>query len=924
MGNYLLVMDLDDPFHKVSMEFFDEMSVPERLNGETGTHIYHVRILTEMILRQLVEDGTGLSDEEIRAVAIASSLHDIGKVCIPEELLKSPVRLSAEEYDSVKQHTEIGEFMIAEAQTDEVDPMIIQYAMEIAHSHHERVDGSGYPEGLLGEKIPVYIQAVALADTYDALMSRQHFKQAFSRDVAIQMISCGMCGRFDEKLVKTLTQVLSKNVYEELREQIQQSRSVLSDSDAELPRMILCVGNTDYVTREFLDRTFPESKIVVVGNRKLKNTARIKSFSITKSSVKSLFETYDFDAVVYFSRELTYCSHEGSETRYLQQVLRRASEIGQRKKFIYLSALNSAQDEQSAEAIICSSKEKMCQAYASTTTLEMKIIRIPSLYCSTCEKDFLFYAFEQMRRGRGVELNERPENPLCFMAMHDLSNLLIRLFENWSSGSGILSVGESFGLTFADFSKALTKLKDCNIVFTEEAVEKHIIENNQFLKEYYGWIALVSVLEELPEQYESYLQKFQPKERTWKDKLRGFLRRHRLSLGVFELLLLFIVTEFLINLTDSAVLFSIVDFRMAYVVIMAQTHGIYFGLASAALSSAAWFAAKILSGANWMTIFYEPTNWLAFVYFFLVGGVCGYEKLRNEDRLRIDLEEKHLLEEKLIFTREIYEDTYQEKRDLKKQIIGSKDSFGKIFDIARKLDTVELNLLYLRTVEAFETILENKSITIYSVNEKSAYGRLEVASRSILNRVERSIPLDRFTSLIEETENGEIWRNIQLEPDFPMFAAGIYRDGKLVLLIFLWEAELEQRTLYYANLFKILKDLVQMSLLRALEYNQAIYEKKFIPGTGILNSETFETLLSTLQKMSSQKRSNYILLEIDNRHYSLEETEMMLNRKIRQNDRLGLTKSGKLCLVLVQASEEDLEYVLPRFDDLDITVSVIR
>lgn len=926
MGNYVLVMDLKDPFHKLKLEFFDEISVPAKLNGEAGAHIYHVRVLTEMILKQLAESGDaeGLSEEEIRAAAIAASLHDIGKACIPEELLKRPGKLTTEEYEKVKQHTAIGEALIAEAQNDEIDPKIIRYAVEIARSHHERTDGKGYPDGLCGKEIPVYVQAAALADTYDALMSRRNYKQAFSKDVAIQMISSGMCGQFDEKLVRILAQVITQNTFGEVREQIQQSRTVMADPNEDMPKLVLCIGNTEYLTREFLSRTFPDSKVIVVGNRKLKSTAHIKSFRIKTPAVKALFETYDFDAVVYFSRELTYCSHEESDARYLQQVLRRASEAEQQIKFVYLSSFHSVTEQQSAEAILCSSKEKMCQAYAVSDSLEMKVVRIPSLYCSTYENDFLFYVFERLRMGKEIHIDEKAQNPLCFLAMHDLSNLLVRLFESWSSGGGILSVGESFGLTFSDFADALSKLKKCSVVWNDDAPVKQAIQNNQFMREYYGWIAVVSVLEELQEQYESYLKKIQTKELSFKDKLKGYLKRHRVTLGAVELLILFILTEILMKLTDSAVIFSVVDFRMAYIVIMALTHGIYFGLAAAGLSSVSWFAAKVLSGVNWLTIFYEPTNWLAFVYFFLIGGLCGYEKLRSDDRLRVNREERHLLEEKLIFTREIYEDTYQEKRELKKQIIGSKDSFGKIFDITRKLDTVELNLLYLRTVEAFETILENKSITIYSMSEQSVYGRLEVASRSMMDRVERSIELEKFASLIEETANGEVWRNIQLEPGLPMFAAGIYRDGKPVLLIFLWEAKPEQQTLYYANLFKILKDLVQMSLLRALQYNQAIYEKQYIPGTGILNSETFETLVGTLQKMSSRKRSNFVLLEIDNGRHSLEETEMMLSRKIRQNDRLGLTKSGKLCLALTQASDKDLENILPRFDDLDITVSVMK
>lgn len=924
MGNHVLVMDLDDPLYKMHIEYIDESEIPERLNGESGKHIYHVRVMTERILRQLAENGVSFTEQEINDISLASSLHDIGKTQIPQDFLNRPGKLSATEYECVKTHTVLGADLINQASVDRVAPEVLYYAREIALGHHERFDGSGYPKGISGDEIPIYIQAVALADTYDALTSKRQYKQEFTADVALQMISSGMCGGFDEQLVEVLAQVIHDHELDVLREQIQQNRSVSSDVGEDMPKRILCIGNTEYLTKEFLNQTFPDSKKVVVGNKTLKSSSHIKSFRMKKPSVKSLFDTYEFDAVVYFSRELTYDNREESDSRYLQEVLKYAAEVEASMKFLYLSSLEAAFFKEDAEAILIASKEKLCMAYAENSSIDMKVIRIPHLYCGGYEQDFLFKIFERIRKGKTICLKENPQNPLRFLSMQDLSNLLGRIFESWSPGGGILSVGESFGLTFSDLAEALKKLYQCEIVFVEDVPLKRAQVSNKFLRKYYGWFALVSILEELTEQHELYQSKLRLKDTSLKDKVKGFLRRHHVTVGVVELVLLFILTEFLLQFTDSAVVFSVVDFRMAYIVIMALTHGIYFGLGSAALCSASWFVAKVMSGVNWLTIFYEPTNWLAFVYFFLIGGLCGYVKLRSDDKIRFNREERHLLEEKLIFTREIYEDTYREKRDLKRQIIGSKDSFGKIFDITRKLDTVELHLLYLRTVEAFETILENKSITIYSVNEKSTFGRLEVASRKMLDTAARSISLEKYTSVIEGTADGEIWRNVQLDPELPMFAAGIYRDGKLVLLIFLWKAKIEQRTLYYANLFKILKDLVQMSLLRALQYNQAIYETQYIPGTSILNSETFEKLLGTFRKLNSRKLSEFVLLEIDTRNHSLEEAEVMLSKKIRQNDSLGLTKNGKLCLLLSQASEKNLNVILPRFDELDLSVKILK
>lgn len=174
----------------VQMRTFDEKNMPKELNGESGFHIYHVRMLTKLILNQLREtEGFSLSEESIEAISVASSLHDIGKSRIPKSILDFPGKLSPLEYDIVKKHTTFGAQIIEGCSMDSVSDEIKKYAKEIALYHHERYDGTGYPEGLKGEQIPLSAQVVSLADAYDALTSNRSYKDAFSQDVAIQMIA---------------------------------------------------------------------------------------------------------------------------------------------------------------------------------------------------------------------------------------------------------------------------------------------------------------------------------------------------------------------------------------------------------------------------------------------------------------------------------------------------------------------------------------------------------------------------------------------------------------------------------------------------------------------------------------------------------------------------------------------------------------
>lgn len=922
-SNPVLVMESIDEINSFKIEYISNENIPETLNGESGFHVYHVRMLTELILKQLkkVSSDFTMSDDEITAVSIASSLHDIGKLRIPKSILDFPGKLSPLEYDIVKKHSVFGEEIIDTVKTD-IDSKIIKHAKDIARSHHERYDGTGYPDALKGDEIPVSAQIVSLADAFDALTTARSYKEAFSQDVAIEMIANGMCGVFNPVLIECLLQVVNNAVLVEIREKIKNTRAVIAEANIFVPKKVLFTGNTEYITRRFTEAAFPDSSVMVIGEAQMKSTDKIKVFNVENPPYDAIFETYDFDMIIYLANELTYNSDRKSDAEELRKILKYTAETQKNVKFLYLSSLDGAFERNSDIAFLTRSKENLCEYYCKEYSLDMRIVRIPYLFSGTNKNDYLYSVFNQLEKGR-VKFGDLAESRCYFLSMYDLAELIVRFTDNWSTGNGILNINDEFNITFSDFADKINQLKEnVKIEFTGEIPQRNLRTNNKALRNEYGWFSKISILEDMEEQYEMYLLSKKAKDDTLWDKIKSWLAKHTFIVKIIELFALFVFTEFLIQITDSAVFFSIVDFRMAYIVIMATVHGLGFGIAAAGLSSLSWLVAKIASGTKWLTIFYEPTNWLAFVFFFLIGALCGYIRLKSDDKIKSLTSQNSLLEEKLIFTRELYTDTFNEKRDLKKQIIGSKDSFGKIFDVTRNLDTVEPRRLYLKIMDTFEDILENKSISVYSVNENSAFGRLEVASRDIIDNAARSVSLEVYEPIINKLSTNEIWRNSDLTPNLPMYAAGVYRGGKLELLIFIWHAAPDQRSLYYVNLFKILRDLVQMSLLRAYDYNQAVYEKQYLPGTHILNAEAFEKAHENFKRMAERKVFSYLLLEIDRKEHSYKEADEMLSKRIRTNDILGVDEKGDLKLLLSQATESDLEFILPRFESLDVEVTL--
>ncbi len=182
--------------------------IVEFRNGESGPHVLHIQTLTRLLLERLVQKTGqyGLSWSEQYMISMASALHDIGKIGIDEKILNKPGKLTKEEFDIMKTHTLIGAAMLENLKMYQGE-ILLEVAYQICRWHHERYDGKGYPDGLVGEEIPISAQVVSLADAYDALISDRVYKKAYSHEQAVKMILNGECGAFNPVLLECLTDI---------------------------------------------------------------------------------------------------------------------------------------------------------------------------------------------------------------------------------------------------------------------------------------------------------------------------------------------------------------------------------------------------------------------------------------------------------------------------------------------------------------------------------------------------------------------------------------------------------------------------------------------------------------------------------------------------------------------------------------------
>ncbi|MDR0935405.1 MAG: response regulator [Oscillospiraceae bacterium] len=176
----------------------------ESRDGDTGNHVERTQRWLELMINALEELGlysneTSGWDKEL--VLQSSQLHDVGKISIPDYILQKPEKLTDLEFEEMKNHTTYGAKIIEKMAENMDNDVFLNYAKIMAETHQEKWDGSGYPRGLAGEKIPLLGRLMAIADVYDALTSARPYKEAYSHEKAVELIAEGRGTHFDPTLV---------------------------------------------------------------------------------------------------------------------------------------------------------------------------------------------------------------------------------------------------------------------------------------------------------------------------------------------------------------------------------------------------------------------------------------------------------------------------------------------------------------------------------------------------------------------------------------------------------------------------------------------------------------------------------------------------------------------------------------------------
>lgn len=693
---------------------------------------------------------------------------------------------------------------------------------------------------------------------------------------------------------------------------------------------ILITGKTDIFTREAVLPLAEEYKVILAGEaaftEKLPNV-QVYHTNPAEEKFGQLFDVYNFQAVYYVSGFADGGQGLYGESRQLEQVFLECSRA-KVEKLVFLSTVESQnyisqygksgmitkKDYPASYSFCAAQAEEMCRYFAEKTKVQTVILWLPYLSGKLNDGNFLGSIFHNIYEKNKIFLPHHAEDRVDFLAFSDLAELLIRITEETEALGGSYFAVSGYRHTWGELEEMLRLISPDVQIFYENypdtiAWPDYPVE----LRKSYGFVPMEHVMEDVGACYRRFVREVISGHRSFRTRLSDWLLgKGRGLVQYLEVLVLFLAAELISSFTSESVYFKFADVRLMYIVIAGTTYGMKLGIFAAALECVVLVIRYAMIGMNGTFLFYNVENWIPFAIYLMAGSITGYIRNKKDEEIQFSRKEYSLLRNKYIFLNDVYRGAVENKGEYKKQILGFKDSFGKIFDAVQKLDSELPESIFLEGLRVMEDILENHSIAIYTLDSWQRFGRLAVCSNSQLPKLTKSLKLEDYRELYQETAKGGVFKNTSLEEGLPMYACGVFRGDMMVLLITIQEAGTEQYNMHYMNIFRILCGLVQTSFLRALDFQELQEASIYYPGTQVVYPERFRQLVDIQSDMKEAGVADFVLVRFD--QSDKKQVSEALAGTIRATDTLGAGEDGKLYLLLAQMNRKNFSVVGKRLE----------
>lgn len=703
---------------------------------------------------------------------------------------------------------------------------------------------------------------------------------------------------------------------------------------------ILFVGNGDIAGKYIANRLYKEGHKIYLLTENEQDIpwdeyvkGHIYKSSLTSNRCKNVFKGNSIDIVIFMTGEFRDKWGENIGYSYqsmipnLTNILRISCEC-KVKQFIFLSSTELDTFEHLPPILTdLKSGELLCESFSRYYNLPLLILRMSNVY-GIGKFDKLGFTGNMMRKmlnGENLRLLIHEESSVDLIYGEDLADAVFRGIMEHKLGEYHVCSGKS--ISFRTYMECITKVCDYKekLYYTNEEPKKLInvdMSDNRF-KEELGWVPMHDFLENGQEVLKAAMkenivlqEKNEEKHSTESSHINASKLKNMIR-ALVENFILFTIASLLLRYTSNSASFRFVDVRLVYVAVISSIYGLKQGLIATILACISYGYSIARSGVDLTYLVYSIETWTPYIMYLIVGATVGYASDKKTDDKQIIKDENQILSEKYDFLKEIYLDVCDVKNQLQRQILISKDSFGRVYDIAKELDTFKPELIFFKTVNILEDIIECNEVSIYTVNpDHLTYIRLMANSVSLAGTLSGSLNLDDLPALQQSIEKKEFFVNKNLLENYPAYAAPIIDNDKVIALVMVHHVDFTKFTIFYQNLIQIVIGMVQNNLVKALVYNKDSYKKRYFENTEIFKPEEFLEHLKIMESAKEKIKLFYLVMRVRLKdHQQLDRIEFS-NRIItmlRSTDFMGSDKYGNYYIVFMQTDKNYIELLTNRF-----------
>lgn len=558
--------------------------------------------------------------------------------------------------------------------------------------------------------------------------------------------------------------------------------------------------------------------------------------------------------------------------------------------------------------------EHLCDKQHEGERFRITRIRFPEVYGDyrAYEYDICSRLLHDFWHSREVLL--APEKQHRVMYVRDAVDVLMRVFADENRDAVYLVPGETFTeQQITDEIKSVVPNLTAEIKSTEtQRPSIPLVEENSL--EALGFREKYTLKAGLSEFYRAY-GKAQNME-DGKESRMAVLRRKLFPL--LENVGLFAAATAVAFLLRDTWAGEHINFYLFYMVIIS----VVYGCGHALIASLFVFfirAAQMLSG----TAGIEYTAFIDALQILVVGVSVGYMRDKYK-RKNDDLEdEKKYFQSELVDMTKIYDGSRYLKEVYEKRLMSYENSMARIYEIASRLDSWEPQKVIFEAVDVAKELLDIEAVAIYMAGKNAQYLRLMASSTPLSRTLGKSICADEQFFMHDALAERAVYRNREIDSQLPSYACGVFTEGSLTGIVMLWTKELTKINLYQSNMLALLCHLIEASMSRAKVYWNEL-SGQYIEGTGILQEAGFQKMLELCKQGRRENKVLYTLLHVPKEALDKDRTAVYekAGRLVRETDYIGQTPDG-LRIILMNANEQESDYVLQRFHKAGIPVEII-